>query len=261
MSGPDGVFSAAGRLDLAALGGADLQRRVDRKFVVPVALLHRLGADLVQGHRLLDVDGSTAFTYRSRYVDTPDLTCLHAHRQDRRLRWKARHRLYADSGRCRFEVKLKTGRGDTDKHAVEVAAPDASGVQGAARELLERVLRDRYGLPAPADLRESLVVDHRRSTLVAVDAEARLTVDWDLSFTGPDGARAALRPGLAVVETKSAGGRSPADLVLRAAGVRPVAVSKYAVGVVLTRAGLGEQPWRSLVAQHFLRLGHAAAAA
>lgn len=260
MSGPDGVLAAAARLDLAGLGSADLQRRVDQKFLVPVALLARLAPELVATHRLLEVGGATAFSYRSHYVDTPDLACFSAHRQGRRLRWKARTRLYADSGLCRFEVKLKTGRGDTDKHAVEVDGPD-TGVRGPARALLERVLRERYGVQAPADLGESLVVDYRRSTLVASHADARLTVDWDLSFTAPDGSRAVLRHDLAVVETKSPDGRSPADLVLRAAGVRPVSVSKYAVGTVLTRPELGEQPWRPLVRQHFQRLDRAAVAA
>lgn len=241
----------APRIGLDGLGDADLQQRVDVKYLVPLSALAALAGPLAASHALLSVDGLTSFGYRSSYVDTPDLACFHAHRQGRRLRWKARTRLYADSGRCRFEVKLKTGRGDTDKHSVLVDAAEHGTLPAAGAALLEQVLAEHYRLPAPELLLPSLLVEHQRSTLVAADGSGRTTVDSDLRFVVPSGAGARLADDLVLVETKSAGGRSRADLLLRAAGLRPVSVSKYSCGLALTDPSLPDQPWRRLLQQHF----------
>jgi hypothetical protein len=247
------MFAGAGRVALHALGDADLQRRVDRKYLLPRDLLGVLAPELAATHALLEVDRRTDFRYRSAYLDTPELACFHAHRQDRRLRWKARTRLYADSGLCRFEVKLKTGRGDTDKHAQQIGAEAFGTLPAAGRALLDRALSERYGVGAPRLLAPTLEVRHRRSTLVtrdARDAPERLTVDWDLGFWG-GGGEGRLRDDLVLVETKSRDGRSVADLLLRHAGARPVPLSKYSVGMALTRPQLPDQPWRPLLRRCF----------
>jgi hypothetical protein len=260
VSGPRELLGGADRVGLHALGDADLQRRVDRKYLLPLDLLAAVAPELTATHALLEVGGRTSFHYRSCYLDTPELACFHAHRQDRRLRWKARTRLYADSGLCRFEVKLKTGRGDTDKHAQQVGAHDFGTLPDAGRDLLDRALSERYGTGAPRVLRPTLEVRHRRTTLVARGAAERLTVDWDLGFSGGDG-EGRLREGVALVETKSRDGRSLADLLLRAVGARPVSVSKYSVGVALTRPDLPDQPWRPLLRRSFEASAPARAAA
>jgi hypothetical protein len=261
VSGPRGLLAAADRVGLRSLGDADLQRRVDRKYLLPLDLLAEVAPELTATHALLEVDGRTSFHYRSCYLDTPDLACFHAHRQDRRLRWKARTRLYADSGLCRFEVKLKTGRGDTDKHAQQIGREAFGTVPASGRAVLDRALAERYGVRGPQSLGPTLEVHHRRSTLVAHAASERLTVDWDLGFTGPDGGAGALRSDLALVETKSRDGRSRADLLLRDAGARPVSVSKYTVGMALTRPSLPDQPWRPLLRRCFTTTPAAAVAA
>jgi len=206
---------------------------------------------LTDAHDLLTVDGLSAFSYRSRYFDTPELDCFHAHRQGRRLRWKVRNRLYEDSGRCRFEIKLKTGRGDTDKHAVLIPGSSVETVPADGRALLGQLLAERYRLAAPAVLVPALTVRHRRCTLVAGDGSGRVTFDWDLHFSSSEGAHARLRDDLVLAETKSRDGRSTADRLLHGAGVRPVSVTKYCVGIALTHADQPDQPWRPLLARHF----------
>ena len=251
MTAVQDVLAGARRLGLADLGAADLQQRVDRKYLLTVDQLTGLAEALTATYGLLEVDGLTAFSYRSRYFDTPDLCCFGAHRQGRRLRWKARTRRYEDSGLCRFEVKLKTGRGETDKHALVVPGDDLDVLPGAATALLDRLLADRYGLRAPTALLPALTVTHRRCTLVSADGAGRVTLDWDLAFGGPRVATARLHDGLVLAETKSRDGRSAADHLLHRAGVRPVSVSKYCVGVALTHPGVPDQPWRPLLRKHF----------
>jgi hypothetical protein len=251
MRSVDDVLGAGRPVGLADLGDSDLQQRVDRKYLLTLDQLTGLADGLTASYGLLRVDGLSAFSYRSTYVDSPDLGCFHAHRQGRRLRWKARTRRYEDSGRCRFEVKLKTGRGDTDKHALLVPGGDLDVLPEPALALLDRLLADRYGLRAPTTLLPTLTVTHRRATLVSVDGAGRVTFDWDLAFAGPQGAAGRLRDGLVLAETKSRDGRSAADRLLHRAGVRPVSVSKYCVGVALTHPGVPDQPWRPLLREHF----------
>jgi hypothetical protein len=166
------------------------------------------------------------------------------------LRFKARTRCYDDTGLCRFEIKLKDGRGRTDKHARTVPATQFATVPDLAPAFLSEVLAARYDLTAPTGLAPQLLVSHHRHTLAARSGAWRVTLDTDLRFTaGPITAR--LREGLIVVETKSAHGRSDADNLLRHAGARPINLSKYCAGMALTHPNLPDQPWRPLLHRHF----------
>jgi hypothetical protein len=247
-------LSAAAPIGLSELDGvAALQHRVDTKYLIDLDQLDRLADRLAETHRRLAIDDRVAFDYRTSYLDTPTLTCFHAHRQGRRLRFKARTRSY-DTGLCRFEIKLKDGRGGTDKHAITVAPAEFGTLPGRAAEFLAGVLADRYGTEAPRALAPRLLVRNHRHTLAACSEACRVTLDTDLTFTAGR-TTAALRDGLVLVETKSARGDGPADRMLRESGVRPVSVSKYCAGMALVHPGLPEQPWRRLLRRYFVRPG------
>lgn len=238
-------------IGLDDIGAADLARRVDHKYLLSLERFSAIAGGLRDSHRLLTVGGLRRFSYRSDYLDTPDLVCFRSHRQNRRLRWKARTRLYTDSGLCRFEIKLKTGRGDTDKHAITIGGDQSGGLPTEGRRLLDEVLARQYRVEAPTALTPSLTVDHARITLIAADGTGRVTLDTDLSFTSTCGVLARLLDGFVLVETKSRDGRGSADRLLRAAGVRPVSVSKYCAGIALTHPDQPTQPWRPLLRRYF----------
>jgi hypothetical protein len=244
-------LAAAAPIGLAELdAAAALQHRVDTKYLITRQQLDQVADKLSAGHRRLVIDGISAFAYRSSYLDTAAYACFHAHRQGRRLRFKARTRCYDDTSLCRFELKLKDGRGSTDKHARTVPATQFATVPDLAPAFLSEVLAARYGMAAPAGLAPRLLVSHHRHTLVARSGACRVTLDTDLRFTaGP--VTAGLRDGLVLVETKSARGRSDADSLLRRAGARPVNVSKYCAGMALTHPNLPDQPWRPLLRRCF----------
>ncbi|MEV8507677.1 polyphosphate polymerase domain-containing protein [Actinoplanes sp. NPDC051475] len=246
-----GRLAAAAPIGLAELdAAAGLQQRVDTKYLITLEQLDQVADALTAGHRRLSIDGVSAFAYRSSYLDTAEHACFHAHRQGRRLRFKARTRCYDDTGLCRFEIKLKDGRGGTDKHARTVPATQFATVPDLAPALLTEVLATRYGIPAPTDLESQLLVSHHRHTLAARLGACRVTLDTGLRFTaGP--VTAGLRDDLVLVETKSARGRSDADSLLRRVGARPVNVSKYCAGMALTHPHLPDQPWRPLLRRHF----------
>ena len=91
-----------------------------------------------------------------------------------------------------------------------------------------------------------------RITLAAPERCERLTCDVGLAFAAPDGATGRLRPGTAIVESKSRRGAALADGVLRSLGARPVSgCSKYALGIALTHPGVNANPYRPLLRRHF----------
>ena len=198
-----------------------LRVRADRKHVVDLALVERLVERLAPAYAALEIGGLRRFAYDTVYFDTPDLHTLRAHVQRRRSRFKARSRLYADTGVAAFELKRKGHRGDTVKLRLPYRPVDHGTVTREARAFLTEHLID---VPV---LEPVLQTTYTRITL-AGPAE-RVTIDLDLAY---DGAR--LKPGLAIVETKSARGDGPAERVLRELGSRPVGLSKYAMGAGLT---------------------------
>src|SRR4051794_5581796 len=207
---------------------AALQERVDHKYLVPAAAVSDALEALRDDHQALEIDSSRAFRYESVYFDTPRLDCFRAHVEDRRPRYKARTRLYADSGQCAFEVKLKRADGETVKESREHDPDERHHLTDAARELLAQVLGS-----APAGLAPTLVTRFRRATLGHATEAERVTIDVGLELVRPDGERARLREPCAIVETKTRTGEGRCDTQLRELGYEPISLSKYRTGVGL----------------------------
>ncbi|WP_246169367.1 VTC domain-containing protein [Actinotalea subterranea] len=268
---------------------ADLQTRVDRKYVLTTAVLDRLAQATLADAAVLTIDGRTAFGYESVYFDTPDLLTHRAAAHERRRRYKVRTRTYLDSGTCVLELKTRGARDETVKRRVphpvdrraELTADDVDA------------LREWLGVQAPVDeLRPSLRTTYRRCTVVDVASGARLTVDSDLRLAAPEPARGTAGPGAGspadrlpagspadrlpagspadrlpggsttagaevvlrgrlVLEIKSAGPATPADRWLWAAGHRPERISKYSVGLAALDPTLPANRWARSLTRHF----------
>ena len=242
-------------VSLAALEErASLQRRVDNKYALPFETFAELLARLRGGHDVLEIDGRREFAYASTYFDTPDLRCFRDHVEDRKPRFKVRTRLYADSGDCEFEVKLKREDGETDKRRLDYPAEDRDLLTREAHAFLFEALRDA-GLEPPDHVDPALTTSFRRATLAARDGADRLTADVEIRLAAPGGRTAMLREDVVLVETKSETGESEADAELRDLGLEPISLSKYRVGMALVGAAgaAGEQPGHEL----FERAGRA----
>lgn len=94
---------------------ASLQTRVDRKYVLPLAHLDAVLADLADDTRVLSIGGVRAFDYESIYFDTPERTSYLMAAHPRRHRFKIRTRTYLDSAASYLEVKTRGGRSVTVK--------------------------------------------------------------------------------------------------------------------------------------------------
>jgi VTC domain len=244
------LTEAIGRFESLSLEELDqrasLLRRVDNKYAVDLErfleILDRLRAD----HQVLEIDRRRQFTYCSIYFDTPELRCFIDHIDGRQPRFKARTRLYVDSNSCVFEVKLRREDGEMHKRQVDQPAQDVERLTDSARKCLEKALRDA-GLEPPSRMSATLRTQFQRITLAAREGSHRLTCDHGVELSSPDRGIAQIRDGVVPVETKSDHGDSPADRVLAGAGLEPISLSKYRVGMGLVGdTDTGPQPGSEL---------------
>ncbi|MFE9445365.1 VTC domain-containing protein [Streptomyces sp. NPDC006602] len=253
--------SAAHPLSLAELNArAELLARHDNSYLVPAGVFADFAARLTDPRRpaetsgpfrVLSIGGLRSFRYHSTYYDTTGVRTFHDHRQGRRLRFRVRERVYEDSGERQFEVKLKSGRGETVKYRQRMAGSDHP-LDGPRREFLADVLRESYGIEAPRGLTPALVTDYRRVTFVAegqrITCDAGLVVrEW------ATGREAVADGGLVLVETKTKGHLTEADRMLNGYGLRPADFTKYSAGTAALYPELGRNLWARAVRAVFPR--------
>jgi hypothetical protein len=232
---------------------ASLLTRVDRKYVLPVAAADRVLAGLARSEevRVLDIGGRRSFGYESLYFDTPDLASYHLAARGRRRRFKVRRRTYLDSGESFVEVKTRGSRGATVKERVpdHGSGPrlDPATGTGFVSDVLHRA---GIAYVQERDLGPVLRTSYRRSTLWLPASDGRVTVDTELTWSLP-GCPGLTLTGLAIVETKSAGGASAADRRLWRYGHRPSRISKYGTGLAALREDLPANKWCPVLRRHF----------
>lgn len=242
------------RVDLSTLvERAGLSRRVDRKYIIPRAGAVELVRRLAGSHRVLDIDGRHATSYRSVYLDTEDLRSGRDHVQGRRLRWKARTRLYVEDDLCRVEVKVKSGRGDTVKTSMDTFSTRHGRYEDAEEVFVAGVL-GAHGLDTVAQrLRPTVEVTYQRVTLADLGAGTRVTVDSGVTGTpvtrpGQDlDGVLALHDDFVIVETKGHARAATADRVLLGLGHRPMSFSKYAASAAVLSPHLSDHQVRRLL--------------
>lgn len=245
-------LDALDAVDLAQLNEtAELQTRVDRKYILPASALPEVLAELPAGTRVLAVGGQHTLRYTSQYFDTPALDSYFGAVRGRRRRFKVRTRTYVDSGGSFLEVKTRGARATTvkDRMPVEGAVLDEDAVAYAA-DLLED-----SGIPGAACLAAALepvlVTQYRRTTLLLPgDDPSRATIDIDLSWIGAD-ERVLTLPRAVIVETKSGQRPGAFDRTLWRHRHRPASLSKYGTGMAALDPRLPANKWRRVLTGYF----------
>lgn len=228
---------------------AGLTTRADRKYIVDWTTLGELLRAVEISHRVLDISGRRVFRYESIYFDSPALGAFHDHLQGRRRRYKVRSRRYLDTGLTMFELKLKGRRGQTVKHRMPYADDPAAVTEAARGFVVERLAEAYPGMPVP---HLAPVLSNRYERMTFVHGPERLTCDFRLDFVASaHGARRGLDPRYVIVESKTSGGLGVADRTLRRLGARPVACSKYCVGVGLLRDDVRINDLRPVIGRYF----------
>lgn len=224
---------------------ADLQTRLDRKYVVPADVIDGVLRRAGDGARVLQIDGERSFCYRSTYFDTTDLAGFHGAATRRRRRFKVRTRRYPD-GQCYLEVKTRDGRGRSVKQRVPHPLSSAEQIREGDLATVRAEL-SMAGID-PAGVGTLLAVSrtrYTRATILLPASGARVTVDRELVWCDMAGRELRLAE-LAIVETKSPSAPSSVDRALWRCGYRPRAISKYATGMTLLFPELAANRWHRI---------------
>lgn len=227
---------------------AELQVRVDRKYIVSPAQADELIAELPPEIRILEIDERREFSYESVYFDTEDFALYLDTARRRRQRYKVRSRVYVDSGIAMLEVKTKGGRGTTVKQRIDYDLADADRLTPEAVAFVEQAV----GRTDAADgLRPTLTTRYVRSTFVDPHSGARLTVDRNLTCTDWRGESVGLDH--VVLESKSPGVASTFDRWLWSNGIRPLRLSKFCTGLAALHPDLPANKWHRTLRTYFDR--------
>jgi hypothetical protein len=245
-------LSTLAPISLAELtAAAELQTRIDRKYVLTRAQAGTVLRDLAPDTRVLEIDGARAMAYESVYFDTRDLLSYRMAAHARRRRFKLRTRSYVDSATSFLEMKTRGARSTTVKERIEYDPAHRDVLTEEGREYADAAL-DGLGISEPErlELLPTLVTSYRRRTLYLPASGSRATVDTDLSWESDDGTTI-LRPDLAIIETKSGSRISDVDRLLWSHGHRPDRISKFGTGLAALRPDLPANKWARVLRRHF----------
>jgi len=244
------VTSTVDRLppaDLAEVTAlADLQARVDRKYIVDRDVVEAVLAALGGSAAVLEIEAERAFDYRSQYFDTPDLVLFREAAQRRRRQFKVRTRSHGSRSELMLEVKTKGRRGLTIKTRTPHSAAAGDALDDADRTFVaDIVARDNV----VAALVPTLTTEYTRSTLVDRALSTRTTIDEGVRCTDWRGEAVCLDE--IIVETKSAGSASVTDRVLWSMGIRPVRLSKFCTSLAALHPELPSNRWSRTLRRYF----------
>jgi hypothetical protein len=225
---------------------AELQIRVDRKYLVEEATLWQLLDAMAPTTLVLEIDGEQSCEYHSTYFDTDDFALYRAAARGRRQRHKVRSRRYGASGPCFLEVKSKGRRGANVKTRIGYRRNDHDSITERGQDFVEATTGRSHLASA---LLPVLSTEYQRSTLIDSHSQTRLTFDRHVRFVDEVGGEAILDA--IVVETKSAGAASAADRWLWQHHIRPTKISKYCTGLAAIRPDLPANKWHRIIARHW----------
>ncbi|MDX1253135.1 MAG: polyphosphate polymerase domain-containing protein [Gammaproteobacteria bacterium] len=214
---------------------AAMLERLDNKYVIRETVLRQAVTELARHFDILEIGGKRSFIYETCYFDDDKNTSYFDHHQGRRQRFKVRVRKYTDADLCFVEIKLKDKRGITVKKRLNYEVDKYGLLDEKAWEHIHSSYRDLYERDFDYALTPAIEVFYQRVTLVAKDGGERMTIDFNLAFSGTDISHA-VDENTFIVETKSANGNGIADKILRGLHQHPTKrCSKYCVGMAILR--------------------------
>jgi hypothetical protein len=217
------LFSQIG---LSEMDNVRLMNRTDTKYLMAVNRIPELLTKMNGYYRILEINGNRTFSYLTTYLDTTDYLFFNQHITGKLSRNKVRFRKYESTGITFLEIKKKTNKNRTIKWRIENnPAPDGK-YDSTACEFINKHIPQ-----IPLVLKPVLFNIFRRITLVGSEIKERITLDYNISYSDPDGRRTGL-PLIAVIEVKKEcfTGRSRITEVLKELAVYPTGFSKYCIG-------------------------------
>ena len=239
----DEILAGLESLSLEEIQRASLLRRKDQKYIFSTRLLAEILAKVSGDYRILEINGDRSQFYRTYYYDTPELEMYHKHHRGFSSRHKVRFREYTASDLRFLEVKRKNAKGITSKKRTQTQGMEHSDLIKES-QFLEA--NSPYGSDGVAFALEN---EFKRITLVSHTQAERVTLDYQLKFSGRGEHTEVDLPGVCVTEIKYEGhlAGSPMHKVLRQSKIVPRRFSKYAIGMALLHPDLKQNRFKRKV--------------
>ncbi len=239
------VLSEMCPIYLEEMQGIKLMNRVDTKYVANRNQLAEILEMAKVDYRIQVVNDSPVNTYDSVYFDTDEVDMYIKHHNQKLRRQKIRTRRYVESELNFLEIKNKTNTGRTKKIRVAINEHDFSSFisnQDAKRFI------DTEAQYNSSDLLPQLQSSFSRITLVNNEKTERLTIDTNLIFNNIQTGSSAELPHLMVIELKQDGVcSSKMKSLLQDLRIKPVRISKYCVGMVMTNPTLKSNRFKNKI--------------
>lgn len=223
---------------------AELLRRFDTKYIVPLTLIEDVFAALSDSTLILENDGMRTTSYVTAYFDSEDLHTYFDHLKERRKRFKIRTRYYTEPTNGFLEIKIKMPRGQTRKVRWPLDVSQAGAMLiNDHKVLLNEALESSSYQPISHQYRQTLTTTFSRTTLFDPITLERITIDFGL-HAAVDGASLDLGHRHAIIEIKSPTQVGRTHRVFTQLGIRPISVSKYCVAMTALHPEHRGAPWR-----------------
>jgi len=231
-------------ISLESMSSVRLMNRTDTKFITHQERLIDFLQQVQDEYFVQDINGSRLSRYQTVYLDTDDMEMYLAHQNGRKTREKIRVRSYMDTGQRFLEIKDKNNRGRTIKNRISISDMNELG-----SESVESFIREK-SLYFPDVISPRLENSFRRITLVNKGMTERLTIDVDLWFHNLYTGISRQMDDLVIIELKQDGGvPSVAKDILTGLEIRPISISKYCLGSMLTDPELKHNRFKSKLIQ------------
>ncbi|MDR0871864.1 MAG: polyphosphate polymerase domain-containing protein [Prevotellaceae bacterium] len=222
-------------IDLSEMSAIKLMNRVDTKYMTNQRFLPDLLAQAAEaGYRVQVVEDSQVGLYRTLYYDTPDAEMYHTHHNQKLQRQKIRTRTYLTSAEqtTYLEIKNKTNKGRTKKKRIEILPADFFNFKNDENAVGFFRQHSPYNTN---NLVPQVSNTFDRITLVNAAKTERLTIDYRLHFDNLYTGKTVDVPDIAIIELKQDGlCHSQFKDFLLDARIKPVSISKYCLGTILT---------------------------
>ena len=212
-------------IGLEEMDSVRFMNRIDTKYIFSARRLPELLKMMDGVYRVLEINGYRISSYSTTYFDTPDYQFFNQHVTGKSERYKVRYRKYDSTGITFLEVKKKTKKSRTIKWRIENDLSDNTCDDLAIKFIMKHIPDDTKVL-APV-----LTNCFKRITLVCLNIPERITLDFDLLYSGTNGNNTEI-PFIAIAELKSESVaiRSPFSNLVKQLSIYPTGFSKYCLG-------------------------------
>jgi hypothetical protein len=235
------LLSSFAPVKLEDMDGVRLMDRMETKYVFCINKIPELLSLLATFYRVVQIEKMRDFPYCSIYMDTPEYMFYTQQVTGKLNRYKIRYRRYESTGVSFLEIKQKTNKNRTLKWRM-ASSPEQNDV------IISSFLKEYMPYSTP-DLQPVLINNFNRITFVGIESAERITLDYNLSFSSPDGKYCEL-PFLSIAEIKreKVNSHTTFGTAMKQLGIRPTGFSKYCLGNAL----LNNTPRRNILKKKLL---------